>query len=494
VKRLAAFAIVLSGLSTLNAQGVIVSGASSGRYIEVRPLVLDSVPFAQTDSAWGAYRQTSSGTLVRCTTLDAYCTFFRSAQRQSLVAMMQDIDVTGWGFGEGVSVHAQLRARTAAGAARELWPQATQTFDALAAYVDVDRSFARVRAGRQWLSSTLGVFNFDGLDLSVRPASFLATQLYAGGALVEGLNRPLDAGALAPVEDLPPSDRAYLIGGSASVRRSGRGSLNLQYQRVIRADRAALYSERVGGTADLNVGPATLSGQLVRDLAMGQTNELAASVHSPLVFSFDGGFTVRHHAPYFDLWTIWGAFSPVGFDEIATDLHYAQRDGAISLTANASWRSYQDTHSGLSFAPLRSDGWHVTVAGSARLLASVRADASYGADVGFGASGTNGDAALRWSPATPFTIALRATAFQTIDEFQIGQGRVVGLGADATWEISPMLRLAADAFLYRQAIKDRPELVDWNQRRLNVRLEWSIGQGADERPWDGIIGKARGAP
>jgi hypothetical protein len=107
------FWLVLAGLAAAHiassvaaAQGVVVRGASSAQYIELQPLVLDSVRYAATDSAWGIYRRTSSGILARCDALNNFCSYFRSAGRNSLVAMTQDLDVTAWGFGEGISVHA----------------------------------------------------------------------------------------------------------------------------------------------------------------------------------------------------------------------------------------------------------------------------------------------------------------------------------------------------------------------------------------------------
>ena len=51
------------------AQGVMLSGATYTQYIEMRPLTIDSVPFALTDSAWGSYRITKSGVLARCVAL-----------------------------------------------------------------------------------------------------------------------------------------------------------------------------------------------------------------------------------------------------------------------------------------------------------------------------------------------------------------------------------------------------------------------------------------
>lgn len=81
----------------LQAQGVVISGASSAQYVELRPLVLDSVLFDSTTAGWSYYRLTSAGIPTTCQGTNSYCTFFRSSNQQSLTAMMQDVDVTAWG-------------------------------------------------------------------------------------------------------------------------------------------------------------------------------------------------------------------------------------------------------------------------------------------------------------------------------------------------------------------------------------------------------------
>jgi hypothetical protein len=472
----------------LHAQGVVISGSSSARYIELRPLMLDSTAYANTDSAWGSYRLTNDGILARCTVPTAYCTFFRSANRQSIGAIMQDVDVTAWGLAEGVSAHAQLRARTAVGDGRDLWPQAQQRFDALAAYADLDRPKLRARLGRQWLSSSLGVFNFDGLGFVFRPSSMVTAELYGGGSLVQGLDRALGSDALSPVEDLPPTDRAYLVGGIVRLRPTSSAAFAVQYQREIRRDRAALYSERFAATGDVHLGRAALSGKLSRDLATGAFNELTAAVRAQLLTYASATVTARRYAPYFDLWTIWGAFAPVAFEEFGTDLRWTLRDGAVMLTTSGAWRTYDDVRTGLATLPLRRDGWRAGADLSVRLSPSWVFDGGYRADIGFGATGTNVETALRYEPVERMSLALRGSAYQTIGEFQVGEGRVYGVGGEASLQLTSTVRLVGDAFVYRRDARGQPQLVDWNQRRADVRVEWSLG---GEPGWGGSIGKAR---
>lgn len=472
---------------TLHAQGVVVAGASSAQYIELRPLVLDSVALSATDSAWGPYRTTSFGVLARCVAGQTYCTYFRSGPQRGLTAMMQDLDVTAWGFGQGLSFHSELRGRTAAGDG-ELWPQASERFDAITAYIEAARGFGRVRLGRQWATSPLGLYNFDGAAYASPRLHGFSAEVYGGSSLVEGLNRPVDEDAFAPVEDLPPTSRGMLIGGAAQYRPSPRGAFKVQYQREIRADRTSLYSERVAATTEFGIGTATLSGQLTHDLATGGNNDAWASLRGPILHVFDATLTARHYLPFFDLWTIWGAFSPVGFNEVAGDLRWAATGGKLSLGASGAYRSYDDAHTGLATLPLRSDGWRLGASAMVHPASAFTINGRYHIDVGFGASGSDGDVALQWTPSDRYSLAIHGTAFQTIDEFQVGEGRVYGGGGEGAVQLIPAVRLVGDVFAYRHDAHDQPHVVDWNQLRASIRLEWSVG---GEPGWEGLIGKAR---
>jgi hypothetical protein len=460
-----------------DAQGVAISGSSSAQYIELRPLVLDSVPYLQTDSAWGVYRRAADGTLARCDAAQRYCSFLRSATPNSLVAMTQDLDVSAWGFGQGMSLHAQLRGRGAAGDARELWPQATQTFDALSAYLELDRSAGRARLGRQWITSSLGVFNFDGAAILFRPTQALHAEIYGGGTLVEGLNRSLSTEALSPVEDLPPTDGAYLLGTTIQLRRNAWGALRAQYQREIRHDRAGLYSERFAADGEARLGArGTVAGQLSRDLATGSFNDLSLSLRMALPGTTNARLEARRYTPYFDLWTIWGAFAPVGYDELRGNVDWSSADARVSLGASGGRRSYRDTQTGVASLPLRTSGWRLGGTAAFRATTEWSAQASYNVDVGVGASSSDGDVTVRWSPSDRLSLGVHGLAFQNIYEFQVGSGRVLGGGGEGVVRLTPDIRLVADALVYHNTGSDRPQLVNWNQRRATVRLEWAVGE------------------
>ena len=474
VRGLRLFVLALLCPGVLAAQGVMISGSSSARYIDLRPLAIDSVPFGQTQPI-GTLRLTPDSVVVDCVTGDAYCRFQRAGDATSLLALVQDLDVTAWGLGQGVSVHAQLRARNAIGGGRQLWPQATQNFDALAAYVEMDRDVVRVRAGRQWLTSSLGVFNFDGAALRWRMGPQLAAEFYGGWTLVQGLDRPITDQAISAVENIAPYGRGELVGGDVAVR-FGQAGVRAQYQREISGQRTGLYAERFAVDGELRISRALLNGALTRDLATGEFNELRTRLSAPLARGFSGGLEARHYTPFFSLWTIWGAFAPVGFDEGRADVQWTRADAALSFNAYGGRRKYQNTNTGVGFLPLRTDGWRLGGAGSWRPIMPVRLQASYGRDIGFGASRSDADATASWEPADErYSFGFRGAALQDIYEFRVGTGRVIGLGGDAGLRVSANLRAMADAMIYRHTGENSPQEANWNQVRGGIRFEWTLG-------------------
>lgn len=467
-----AFAIVLPYAA--GGQGVMINGSSSARFIDLRPLVLDSVPFGATQPI-GTLRLTPDSVLVTCVDGEAYCRFSRSGDATNLLALVQDLDVTAWGLGQGMSVHAQLRARNALGGGRQLWPQATQSFDALSAYLEMDRDVLRVRAGRQWLASNLGVFNFDGAAVRWRVTPQVAAELYGGWTLVQGLDRPITDQAISAVENIAPYGRGEMIGGDVGLR-FGQAGIRAQYQREISGQRTGLYAERFALDGEVRFARALLNGALARDLATGEFNELRARLSAPLARGFSGSLEARHYTPFFSLWTIWGAFAPVGFDEGRADVQWTMPDASLSFNAYGGKRRYQSSNTGVGFLPLRTDGWRLGGSGAWRPTTPVRLQASYGRDIGFGASRSDADAAASWEPADErYSLGLRGAALQDIYEFRVGTGRVLGIGGDAELRVGPNLRAMADAMIYRHTGENKPQEANWNQVRGGIRFEWTLG-------------------
>jgi hypothetical protein len=472
--------LTLTGFSRPGvAQGIRITGSTAIRYFELLPLAQDSVPAFLTIGS-GSVRDSPAG-MVTCPAVADFCYYFKSLPRAHTLPLVQDLEGTAWGLGRGVSAYVHVRGRGSAGGVGDLYPRENDHFDALAAYVEVDRDTWLARAGRQWLTSHLGVANFDGASVAVRARQALTIEAYGGWSLVQGLSEAAASGALAAADLLPPDKRGVLLGAKARVRTARGIALGAEYQREIRTDRVALYSDRAALDGTVRVGSATIDAALQADLATGAFNELSLRAARRLPMRFDGALQARHYTPYFPLWTIWGAFAPVGYDEGRADARWHSSGESLAIGAAGSYRRYQETNTGLEFLPLRDDGWHVEASASWRATPAWTATGTYGRDIGFGASRSDGTAGVRWLPNDRCWIGASGTAFQSIYEFRVGSGTVTGLVLDGGARVRPDLRVVADAAVYQHFGRDTPSIVDWSQRRASLRLEWTVGRDPGER-------------
>lgn len=469
--------------AAMRAQGVRITGTTWVQSIDLRPLRTDSLPALQV-AGEGNARRSADGQLVQCPASSAYCYFSTSGARVTTTPLLQDLSLVAWGLGRGVSAQAHLRARSTLGGATARWPRADDHFDALDAFVQVDRAHARARIGRQWATNGLGTYNFDGAALLLRRGAH-SVEAYGGRALAQGINESYTSAEIGAVDDLPPEKDGYLVGVRLRLRPTDVTALSMLYQRVITGDRSALYSERVAADATTRVLGLSLDGATTLDVAGHDVNEARVRVSRILPHDVRLSLEARRHRPFFELWTIWGAFSPVGFDEGRADLGWRAAGTRLQLAAHGAYRRYDGSDAGVGFLPLRSSGWRAGL--DATWLASDRLVASAGSsvDIGFGSSRSDASAGLRWRAAERLSLGGNVSAFQSIYEFRVGTGRVLGATADASFRLTPDTRVTVDGALYRHRLDHDAPGTDWSQRRASVRFEWTVGSDP---------GLARGRP
>ena len=455
-------------------QDVRLTGSTNLRYVELRPFVPDSVLAVDAEGT-GLYRQAADGGVVRCVAGDTFCRGTRPGATTSTVPVVQDLELSAWGFGEGIRVYGQVRGRTGLGGNPDIWPQADDTFDLLSAYGELTRERYRVRAGRQWATSGLGFYNFDGLALMLIPVAGLSLEGLAGRSLVRGINEPRTGGALAAIDDLAPVEPGIMMSARVQYQPSGRLSLTALYHRDIRRDRAGLYSELAGAQGVYRFGQASAEGALEADLATGQLNEARVRVRTPLIGSTAIAAEVRRYRPYFELWTIWGAFSPVGFDEGRVNLTWAPGAGNLLLRGEGSYRAYHDTGTETSVGRFRTDGWGVGLDGSWSPRDLWQVEGGYRLEVSFGSTRSEGHAGVRRRLGELSHVSVNALAFQRLYEFRLEEGVVLGIGADASIRLTERSRLAGGLTGYRHLDRGTQAQMDWTQLRGHVRLEWTVG-------------------
>jgi len=465
------FLILLVLPSSVASQGVRGSARTYVSYFQIRDLALDSVPAGAVPGE-GSQRVLQDGTRVTCA--DDFCRYFRSGNAVGIAPLIQDLQLTAWTGIEGLSAYAHVRARKPLGD-RELWPRSDQQFEALSAYLEYRRSFYRLKAGRLWQTTALGFYNFDGGSLNLRGPFDVDLDLYGGMSLIRGLNQYHTTDLISSVEPLGPDENAQIYGVHARWNPAPALATSFTYQRENAMDSGDLYSERIAGSARILVDRATVDFEIKYDLASKTTNLARIRLAAPLATGLRGSAEFRKYLPYFDLWTIWGAFSPVGYDEARARLDWMAPTGRISLRAYGSYRKYGDTEvSETQLYEIEDRSWRMAAGGRYALRENTIIDGEYRYDTGFGSSRSGGDLSVQRFFGKDTFLALRGTAFESFSEFTVGSGTVYGGGLQGGMPLGPA-KVQANAMVYKHIQNDRPSLMDLNQARLNLILEIPIG-------------------
>jgi hypothetical protein len=463
--------LALSG-SVPEAQTVRVSGSTSLRYIELRGFTSDSV-LADVAVGNDLLRQLPDGSVVRCIPGEAYCYQVRAGPVLSTVPVIHDLDVSAWGFGRGLRLTSQLRGRTSFGSSTAAWPREREHLEVLSLYGDLERGALRVRAGRQWRVSGLGFYNFDGLAVGVRPGPATWIEAFGGRSLSRGLNEARTGGALESIEDLSAANAGVLFGLQARYRPNSRLQLGAVYQADVRGDRAGAYSELAAFDGVVELGQETLEGSAEFDLAGRALNHARLRVRTRPLGRASFFAEARRYHPYFELWTIWGAFSPVGFDEGRGGGTWALRDGRLIVRAEVSYRRYGETGAE-SPDDFRTSGWGAGGGATLAVAPDWALSGSYRLESGFGAARWDAQAGVRHDLGDRGHVALQAVGFQRLYEFRLGEGTVTGVGAEGSRRLAERGRAIASIMAYRQHGGMDPG-IDWNQLRASLRLEWAVG-------------------
>lgn len=467
------------GAAAADAQGVRITGTTTARYLELRPMVDDSVPVDSTTGT-GTLRESSRGVVAYCDAGESWCRYKRSADDAvGSLPLLQDLEASIWGLGEGVHGRVHVRGRVSAGAARSLWPQGDDAFDVIAAYVNVDRARVRARLGRQWRSSGLGYASFDGAAAELTLpwlGDALILDGWVGQSLVQGLHATAASGAIAAVEDLAPDRAGIVVGIEGRYRpRPGTG-IAMAYQRELRSDRSWLYSERASADASMRIGRAgSVDAALEYDFATGDVNEARVGGQYPVRRDILLHAQARRYLPFFELWTIWGAFSPVGYTEGSGGGTWTGLDARLTVGIEGGYRRYDDPDAGADFLPMKSDAWRFGTDAQWRVTPAWVAHGSWRTELGFGASRTDADVGARWQRADDAWLGAMLSTFQSVFEFRVGTGRVAGFGLDGGLRLRDDIRASADLALYRHVHGDLAPTTDWTQLRGALRVEWTLG-------------------
>lgn len=467
-------ALLLGLAAPLPAQQVRATGTTTVRFLQIRPLEVDSVPIVETRGE-GLLRRSQDGQVVRCVEGETFCRFLASSDAVEAAPVLQDLRLSVWGLGRGVRAYGHLRGRGVAGNGGDVWPLSGDHFDALAAWIEVERSLFRVRAGRQWKTSGLGYHNFDGISVRVRALETLTVELWGGRSLLRGTTEPRTGDLLAAVEPFAPDEGEILVGGEASWRPGPGQAVSALYQREIRRDRAGLYAERMTVDGLWRAGRLALTGTIEADLGTGTFNEARLDASLRAGDRWGTAVFARRHRPFFEAWTIWGAFAPVGFDEVGGRGWWRPRTVPMTVETRAAWRRYGDAHASTTFETYRDSGWRLSTAATLAPSPAWEMQLTLGTDVGFGAARDDATFRIQRIFGDRTRLAASAMAFERVYEFRVDEGTVWGAGVDGGVRITPAVTVDGRIAGYLHRTPDGLPQRDWSQLRGSLTARWTVG-------------------
>ena len=438
----------------LLAQSVRLHGTTTTQYVQLRPIQYDSA----ADSGAGAYV---------------------SLPVSYAAPFTQDLELSAWGLGmTGLRAYALVRGRAALGS-ELIWPQSDTHFEALYAYLELERPQYLLRLGRQQRASGLGFYGFDGLTASWRPLAAVRIEGYGGRGLARASLESYNSSAITSLDPLRPDQGTILLGASLWAAPTARSTFSAIYQRELLSDRSGLVSEGAAFDGRVGLGPRLiLSGSANADIARRQWGKASISAMVLLPRGSSLEIEAFQYRPTLDLTTIWGAFMPESHDGYsATATVPAARD--LTLSGAFTYRHWHPLSSGSPFLVDVGDIQKEVSLGAHARHGAYTLDAGYHLQLGYGGDQSGGDIGVAYAPTDGWRLGIRGTAFQQTDMFRVADGTVYGLGANFRTPLGRRLGLSAEATRYFHRRLADSTGIDWNQTRASVTFDWTIGADAD---------------
>lgn len=476
---LVALLLPLSGVTgVLHGQAYRVRLDVRGQSVGYRGIARDSIAATEVVTGRSGGLETPDGFRVTCVPGESYCTFYRAGPKVDGGALTTTADLSVWGFGvEGLSLHATARLGLGLGDSNA-WPgtdPSVQLFEGYAQYV---RRAITARLGRQFVTSRLGYAGFDGGRVSWRSRDLgLDAEVYGGWSLARAAAVPITSPSLNPLDQYQPRKR-FLLAGATAGWRWYPVDVRLRYEREVDPSVDRLVGERVAGDAVIS-GPYGLSliGGADYDVAAGVWGNAEAAL-GYAVGRLAVRVGVRQYRPYFPLWTIWGAFSPVPYSATFGSVSLGPFDG-LSLRASGEQYWYDDAQADVPLASVETSGWRWSGDGSLTRGAWLFR-LGYRRDEGPGGRSDGWEGSIGFNPTPALTVTARGGSLFRALEFRYSDSDMWLLGLDGVYRVSDVLRARLGVIRYDEW-RDRPDAgaFAWDQLRLTAGLSLVLGSRAD---------------
>ncbi len=480
IRRILLASVVLSSAPAI-AQDYRVRIDARAQSVWFRGLVPDSILASSVVASTDGGLETPDGYAVRCSTGE-YCFFFRPGPKLWSAPMATSASIVMWGLGvEGLSLRASGRALADLGD-DDVWPGTEPPIQLIEGLLEYQRSALLARVGRQLVSSRLEAIGFDGGWLRYRfDRIFLELTGYGGWGLGQAaVISPMNP-ALNPLDEFRPRDR-QIVAGAEAAWLYRNVDLRAEYRREIDPQDDYFVSERAALSLGTRIKSVRLTSGLDYNLAEGHLGnaDITATYFRPR-FSVSAG--ARRYRPYFSLWTLWGAFSPVPYS--AVNVSGEARIGrAFSLHGRAERYGYESADVSTALVPqLEDHGWRARLGATATLAERWIFDGNYGIERGPGASSRSADAAVTFAPSDRMSFDVYAGGLARPLELRYYDARSRWIGGRAQLQAGRERRVWADAALVSDD-RDRPDAgaSSLDQLRLRGGVSIAFGSGADRTP------------
>ena len=461
-------------------QGYRVRVDARAQAVSFRGLVADSIPAELVVIGETGGPETPDGYAVRCSSGE-YCFFYRPGPELRGVPVTTSASVILWGLGvPGLTVRATGRVVGDLGP-DEVWPGTDPAAQLLEGYVEYQRSSVMARAGRLLIASRLEPYGFDGAWLKYRWQDIaLEVTGYGGWGLAQAVALPVSSAALNPLDDWRPQDRQIIAGLEAAWLYRAL-DLRAEYRRELDPQDWNIVSER----AALSLGaplwhlPVRLAGGLDYNIAEAHVGSADLRLtYARSRYAISAG--ARRYRPFFSLWTLWSAFSPVPHNGVNASAEFrATRQISLRARGEAYW--YEDAEVSTGLVPQLEDrGWRANGGATATLNSHWTIDADAGLEYGPGASGRFGNASVTWMPNDRYSFDLYGGTLDRPLELRFYDATALWVGARAEAGLGVQRRLWADV-AFVDDDRDRPDAAasSLSQVRLRAGLTLSFGSTAD---------------
>jgi hypothetical protein len=463
------------------AQSWRVRFEASAQRVAFRGVTPDSV--AETDVVIGPTGGPVSpdGFAVTCLG-DGFCRYYRAGAIRRGLPASASTDLTMWGLGlAGLRLRVHARTLTDLTGNR-LWPGTSPSFRLVEGYAEYAREGLTAKLGRMLEQSRLGGSGAGGLD-GIRAiyrwsAAGVEVGGYAGWGLARGTVLPVTSPAVNPLAEFQPGRRQVVAGALAGVHR-GPLDLEAEYRREVDTFTDYFVSERFAVSLQARPAPSfRVAAGADYDLAQGHwgSADVTLAYTRPGIWATLGA---RHYRPFFDLWTVWGVFSPVPHNGVSGTVA-VNPITRLQLQARAEWFRYEATETSTPTVTIEDRGWRWGLEAIVTVNPRWRLEAGAHREIQPGAASAGFNGRVTWSPNDAMRISAQGGSLERPLEFRFQDASVSWAGGAVDYRMGDRWNAGLSVDRYWES-RDRPDAAafDWNQWRVSARVSLTLSSAAD---------------